>query len=867
MSAVQEQLFSRDAYWDSVKDETKWVLPPKDPELMDRFQKMIESIRRAPWKVVDVETTGLTPASEPVAVTRKELRFQADPRLRLRVISVLWPEGDRIRVESFDLDSLDECVQPHLFPDSKIWGNAVASACLTNVFIAHNAGFDLYWLRNREGRKTKPSKVLDTMLIARILAPKLPIGMIKLATDETVDAPIIQYFQDWVKQERSGWSLADISAALLRVVMPKHLQKPKNWVKYYLTNDHYRYAVDDVIRTYQVLAVLLRLAPKFIPVSLESPPLPILEAYDRECKKHPEMVRQEPQVWDLIPIREKGMPIDAEQVKIFVANQMQVVREAAEKVVALEPKLEPFKEALANWNQGASQQLVAALGKAFLQRGLRVKTTAKTGTFQIGEKDLRLVGAQNSEEAKALYTAWVELSKAKKTGKMALDVLAFSARSGDGRVHTLLGHGPATGRLSSAEPNVQQFPSLEAFRAIVSERLAGRATKTVCAVDYSALDMRVGAALAIRAQREIAEAEQSGMYYGQAIPEKLWVLIQKIYGMWRFDAGIGNRVAGTNPWDLGPSRKLPVYYRQAQEAYLGYLRQMQEQQAIRDEVPQEKRKEFWEKYRELQQKITMSRFAYRLCEVLIKAAENGSTDWSALRETFEMGLDVHTSTTLRMQGDDPKKLFQGLTGEALAKKQSEVKHQLDKKRKGGKVANLGLLYYMQSAGFRDYAASLFNIHWSLDEAETIRNNWLNSYPEVDLWATWTLLNPVEQVPFPDKTRRVGFRVESVYRAETLGGRVMYPLGLNAGLAYGDQGTGADILGDVVHTLATGHPRLYHSAINQVHDEMVFALDPSNATEDAATLGRIMDDCANRFLMPYGVPSACTPAIGEVWLKD
>lgn len=279
------------------------------------------------------------------------------------------------------------------------------------------------------------------------------------------------------------------------------------------------------------------------------------------------------------------------------------------------------------------------------------------------------------------------------------------------------------------------------------------------------------------------------------------------------------------------------------------------------------RSQYWDNYRRLKDSIARGQFACRLVEVLTNAILENTPDWSALRNVFNMKLDVHTATALRMQGKSPEKLFGGLTSVELEEAQKKAKHELGDARKGGKVANLGLLYYMQVKGFQTYAAKLFNIHWTVEETEGIRTSWLNSYPEIDLWALWTMLNPVSKEYVPDGSKRSGFRAEDAYKAETLGGRVMYPLGLNAGLAYGDQGTGADILGEVVHELRIKYPHLYACAINQVHDEMVFELPGEHAEAWANQLGEIMDECANRFLMPYGVPSACTPALADVWVKD
>lgn len=866
--AVQPQLFDAEAIWDAQGDIVPWVRVP-----LTRDFPLLGSIKRAPWKVVDVETTGLTPASQAVSVTKKALRQGDDPELRLRVVSVLWPEGGKIQKASFDMDVFRASAPQ--------WVEPICEAALTNVMIAHNAGFDAYWLQ--EYSSQEPSRILDTMLIGRILRPKLPAEQIKIAgialkpeeertpAETAVPEEVITHLLGMVQGERSGWALNDVAAALLYTVMPKELQKPGNWVHFYLGPDHYQYALDDVIRTYQILGVFLGLIPKGRDAADFMEELPILEAYEKACQVHPEMVRQEVQVKDLLPIRRKGVPVDVEQIHRFVEGQKSEVAQMAQQMVELEPSLVDFQEDLAGWNNGITEKLKKALGEIFIRHGLDVQQTDKTGSFKIGEKDLRLIGAENSESVKDLYSAWVHLNKAKKTGQMAQELLGYRDRAKDHRLHPLLSHGPATGRLSSSEPNSQQFPSLPDFRAIVRNTDTHQKFK-ICAVDYSALDMRVGAALAIRAQREIRESAQTGELYGRPLAPRMHKLLQ-VVAIAETECRAGGSATQV-PWSESKAKEgaglepLLRLHSRFQTRLADLDKALEEHMATKETLDsKEAKNRFWDIRRTMLESIQYGRFACRLVEIRIRGLKAGTPDWSALRDTFSLGVDVHTATALRMQGQDPNVVFAGLSGEAFEKAQKEAKHQLGDHRKAGKVANLGLLYYMQAKGFQAYAAKGFNIHWTLEEATAIRESWLNNHPEIDLWALWTALNPVGVVPVPDAKRYSKFRNEEVYRAETLGGRVMYPLGLNAGLAYGDQGTGADILGEVVHELRTKYPELYACAINQVHDEMVFELPEDYAESMTDQLGKVMDECANRFLMPYGVPSACTPALGDVWLKD
>src|SRR6202011_3104495 len=78
------------------------VVPWADPT-----SALLETIRTAPWKVVDIETTGLNPASPHLTFSGKDLRRWVNPALRVRVISVLFPTETGIHVKGFDLDRLN----------------------------------------------------------------------------------------------------------------------------------------------------------------------------------------------------------------------------------------------------------------------------------------------------------------------------------------------------------------------------------------------------------------------------------------------------------------------------------------------------------------------------------------------------------------------------------------------------------------------------------------------------------------------------------------------------------------------------------------------------------------------------------------
>lgn len=800
----------------------------------DATSALLSTIRRARWKICDIETTGLNPASSELDFSGKDLRRGVDPTLRVRVISVLFRTETGIHVKGFDLDRLS--------PSQK---RALAEAVLDGVFINHNAGFDLYWLRDIAKRKVLPKKVLDSMLIARALYPQQPLMLAKMVNDEEEDYQFRQVATEAFQKSRSGWSLADLALTVLRKLVDKAKQGPRNWAQPFLTTAEYNYATGDVITTYELLCALLGVQYGD----------DILEAYEAllltgEQDSDPEVVRavqtlklQEPQVLDVGFMRENGMPWSAEKAEAYVAEQWKKVAQLAEEMIKLEPELAKFRSALANAEAGVSRELKLAIGECFRRRGLVLETTEKTADPKIGEKDLRKAQAAINKDAAPLFEVWTSLQRAKKAGGMSREFTEYAKRSGDGRIHSNIGHGPATGRLSSSEPNVQQAPRDQGFRNAV----AAPPGYKIVASDYSALDMRVGSALAIRAQRQIREAFEGK----RTVENDVALAIRRVY---------------RNELQLAQCRRMEE---QAEKAFNDWKLKREEILGPYDpENGANKRKAYWDKYRKLGREALISRFRRCLSEVQERAKKAGTPEWGSLRDAFSIpGMDIHTWTALAMNGQDPVSIFVGKPNDIVVKELKNQKKILGPKRQGGKVGNLSLTYAMKDRGFQDSAASIHNIHWTLEEAGQIRVKWLASYVEMDLWHCWTELNPHSFVYVPDPDKGGKPVRKPVFGSRTLSGRLIYAFGLNAGLAYEDQSTGADILGTAMDRFHREFPEVFACLVNQVHDECVFLIPDEKVQEYTEIITRVMVEAAEKFLMVYGVHAEVSPAIGDVWIKD
>lgn len=1178
-------------------------------------QAAMDVIQGSFWASVDMEGTGLTDASDQVNLDKKQLKADASADVRMRTIQVRVPltgrGGERVNY-AFDLDRMK--------PGQV---EALANMVLSRpLFIAHNAGFDLYWLRRAGMWKVMPKMVLDTMLLTRLLDPKHVMARGALLEDiETSDdlaraTPAQKAAWKSLVGEASGTSLADVVLAYWGVVLDKTYQKPQNWTGL-LSFAHYDYAVDDVIWADRIACKLLGLDDDG----------DIYRAYLWHRANNARVRLLEPQVPELVELREHGMPINPSIGRRFADLKATEIRVRVAELIEIEPTLAPFRDTLADPDAGRSANLTKALATAFTSRGVALRYTAATAVAQVGEKDLRACRAAQNPESKPLFDAWVGLCRAKKTRSMALDVVGFSQRSDDGRIRALLSHGPITGRLAAAEPNCftgeteilttagwvrfdqlpkglpvaqyekgalsfveptayieqefsgnlvsnstrairllttpdhrcllispktgketvvtasqykdnfiqlhaanyvggpglplsdqelqflvaaqadgswragglsfnfyrprkierfaqlfgfvpqpspttvspsgnrrtrfhvpknhpltsiarqylgkekafgswvfqlsraqidlflaevpywdglfcrkgdqldyaticrqsadlvqalyamsdtrvrlvaheaenrlnqtwrvqgtphrnysyttnriqkevpytgkvycvsvpssyimvrhegavmitgqcQQWPRDQIFRAMcMSDILPGCATltltadettapffakvagrpvapgevveldtawlatmfvvdklvaawpdalklsfgailkaqfsHTIVASDFGALDVRVGAALAIRAQREILAIAQGTARAPAQLPEEVLDQIHEI----------GRTLKSSDP--AAVLREKSVRW----QASLDNVSAMRKKLEADYQSGDLTRKQYFKESGRLRSQDKLLRFSLRWAQCLLQAIPRGSMEYSALRDAFVADIDIHTFTGMKLVGRDPMKEFDGLSLPDRKALEKKLKKELGPRRQQGKIANLSLLYGMADAGFQEAAARGYDEHWTMEEAHDIRALWMDAYPEVELWHLWTEYQQLGVVYQPDSTSSTKKKRKGWWMATTLAGREIVALGLNAALSYQDQSTGADILGMIMHELKQAHAPIFDCAINQVHDEVVFAFPVDHDDEYLATVEAVMVGEANKLTMPYGVPCAVSPACGQIWIKD
>lgn len=1155
----------------------------------------LDIIGQAQWVSTDVETTGLTEASLPVALGNPEIKQGSSNFVRMRTIQVRVPtvmgrRGPRLNF-AFDTDRMGPALTQRVA--------RVILGC--RMFIAHNAGFDLYWLRRAEGRMTMPQLVVDSMLQTRCLRPELVlvrcdiISAIRHANEVSSATPQVQAAWKSLIGGSSGGSLADVVLAMFNVVVDKTYQKPNNWTGL-LGFAHYDYAIDDVYWADRIMCDLLG-------VDEEGD---LLQAYLSIRARRATVRLIEPQVPELVLLRERGMPLNTGIGRRFVNRKRIELAKVVDDLIALEPTLEPVRPLLANPDAGQTDELKKLLATAFEARGVTLRRTP-TGMPQVGEKDLRACRAVQMESSRPLFNAWVAVCRSKKTSAMALDVVGFAERGDDGRVRSLMSHGPVTGRLSASEPNCftgdteiltlggwvrfdllqqgvpvaqyekggitfalpteyvtraydghlihnqtraldlmttpghrclvvdpksgndkllpamafpddqqqvhagrygggaglpltsrdiqalvmaqavgswseddlvlnlehphhraraltlgfsdlsgalrasvpatevaraylgadlaygawllemsrdqldiflaevaqwtvrlpgsgkrkgystsckqsadmlqaayalsnirarvmaapggwrvtarpgpsntttstrhqtiveytgnvycvsvpsglilirragltmvtgqcQQWPRDQLFRAMcmsnlrpgcesmlvvvsaLNQKLVAAAfggevdvgdtvrvdsawfaalfaadkdvqekwdkadkaeletqidaqfTHKIIASDFGALDVRVGAALCIRSQREMLDVAAGKTVPGPVQPPEAVVSQLK---------AVAKLLTAADP--VAALAEKTADMRKNVVSLETQLQQLSDQL----DAGTLARKTYWDRRREIKEKLLSVKMGWRFAECLSLGAKRGEREYSALRDAFVADIDIHTFTGMKLAGRDPMAEFEGLSPGDRKKYESKLKKELGPRRQQGKIANLSLLYGMADLGFQEAAARGYDTHWTLDETHEIRSLWMDSYPEVELWHLWTECLQAGVVYVPEMGKEKPTRC-SWYMARTLSGRQIVAMGLNAALSYQDQSSGADILGLIMHDLHDNHRDVFDMSINQVHDEQVFETPVETAAENLVVIETCMVEQANSLTMPYGVPCAVSPAIGPLWIKD
>ena len=879
----------------------------------DRFKRLADS----PWKVVDMETTGRTPYSAPVRT-----KDPAAGRLRPRIVSATWTNADgTIESAAWDLDTMDAGERGQL-----------AKACLTETFIAHNAAFDLAWLHHQirdagltVTDKMWPKQVLCTLHLSRQLFPENRREL-RIAACNASD-----HRSEWIKarllkdrgMENWGNSLVDITYSLnlpWTDDLDKSYQKPANWVlNAPLSPGHFRYVQDDAILP---LVMVHRLATgqKALPLnSVKTKAELIIEAAtwlsanvdklkDIESMKtyfnvHHSAMRH------VVNVSAKGMPYDMRLSEKYKAGMVQKILLAVdgdpnqpEKYPGINdinyPHLAPLKDMLRDPQVGLNQELIEAWIRTFKQYDPQVRIP-KTGTgeYSLSAKDLRK-NRLDKTDAKPVYDLLNVIQKSKQATKMidnldnfvrrAIDKGNFTEAQGKldrglARLHPLLGFGPGTDRLSSNDPNAQNFPRDPNFRALVRAKPGHK----IISADYGQIELRIAAGLALRGQAEFnkmlkdpnhEEPTEIGKRSMRQL-KRLWSVLET-EGVPAADRVEGRMMEEEKYWDGALKNKLSSF--NGDDKSMDKLRDMS--------------------YQDIKDERDIRRLMIFATRIFRKRQEFDTDLYSALAIAFREGIDPHLFTGLAMAqnsgkdigGKDPLSVIRKAKNDDIAfakdfaasglpqvdekgdkismtPNADSLKKKFKVERNNAKAVNFGLLYGMTADTLHMTGVVTYGSDWSKEEAQAASDAWFGLYPELGFWQYMTILTPEwqGQGQVCKVNRRNGAAQAKVdgkelrsWRVESLFGRVYVREAFREALNYQDQGTGAHLVYRAFELM----PKVVReSLIDQIHDEILCEAKDEDVEKVLKGLVSSMEKAGKECLGEFNIPVEAEAEVGEVWL--
>jgi DNA polymerase I len=187
----------------------------------------------------------------------------------------------------------------------------------------------------------------------------------------------------------------------------------------------------------------------------------------------------------LLGLEEAGILLDVDYLK-------RMSEELGQEIASLEEEI--FKQAGERFNLGSPQQLGVVL---FEHMGLPVlKRTQKTKSYSTGAETLEELAVRGFPIAQSLLR-YRELTKLKSTYVDALPALVGP----DGRLHTRFNQAvAATGRLSSANPNLQNIPVRTELGQRIRKAFIAPPGHVLLVADYSQIELRILAHIAEEAE-------------------------------------------------------------------------------------------------------------------------------------------------------------------------------------------------------------------------------------------------------------------------------------------------------------------------------------------------------------------------------
>ena len=811
--------------------------------------------------VLDFETTALTPWSAEAhpgpnlvigdtGIHIKEYAGTINPRPRARILSIAIPDAGY--TAALDLDALSD--------DQK---HNLAEALTGAVWVGHNLQFDYQWMLTINPN-IKPARIIDTMLLVAACRPQADIEMQGVVAEHVLRGGTVEprkclaELQKKVieraemdktrsKEEDGGaMPLQALSLWLLDEDMEKSYQKPHNWMLDKLSLGHYDYVMGDVTAPGLIARRLMK-----IPDNASTAEL--LAAIDNHRGGQAYHVFEEA-IHALMRMQRTGIRWDLQAAQALDAELSKEAKDAADELAKIAPSLttpiviegkptkkNPFPDptqidvldVLTDPEKGMPTPVKKAIADALLQETGRSVAFSDAGNPVLDAKALAF------DFPGSRIVAALAAVNAPTQARSMLD--KFTCATVNERLHPLVSIKTKTGRTAAQEPSLQQVPRDPRFRAVFKAAPGNK----IIATDYSSIELRIAAALGVRAWREF-----------------------KSVIAW---------ATGANREDVNRPA-LPLYKNikwliknrndELDEALLTWL-----SDDTLVEVPDQ-----WQMVERPGRGAPISDIrAYKVSQLClwvsrIRKVSGGDEAKLPFIAAYKDGIDPHLLTAAAMEAQSGKLDTGGLLPSIWIRSQDqhELKKQMKKPRQAAKAVNFGSLYGQQATGLHRYGATSFGLDWAVEDAAMARDAWFALYPEIGLWHWMTQEAHKQKADILDPYNSNAFRLRDdtetgtgmVYWGTTLSGRPTVSSKTTGALSFQDQGTGAEIALEAIGRLPED---VRGMLVNFVHDELVLEVPEGRVDEVQAVVEKTMIEASDRYLLPFGVPTEVESAVDDFWV--
>lgn len=876
------------------KDGNGAVLPMATWDEAD-CRERLERYRRVAFFNISHGATGLTPFTDTRNQTRKDKTRGINPESRLRTFTVSYyhPEGGDLITDVWDLDYLPEALSyadfyAPFFGEGKTLMVEDAQNLLAWVYFAEVGVYTPMELSNggvkddllsRTAKKLGHTKILDLRMMSRVHCYDLNY---RYRSDK--DIFYKPYLFDKVLASRG----------------PKEAVADENCLADYmalspLIGEEVAHSVQDFRRNNAKMGRLLETIQPLKPgvrryldlmnrcqmayaaalLSGKEVGIPDLNAEWNEGRflevvghgletAHSFYARYgEGTVKTLARIHAKGLCMDVGKAH-RLADKLQADSETLLTETAERLRLSELKEKgymLLDRSVGNSDIVNEFWHALFLKVRPDAKfNMGKDGRPKFGSKELVQAGLDKGV-TEPLYRLVSTIQSGKTVIKTLHSLETYANREeGVDVLHPFLSVSASTDRLSAQQPTTQNFPRLPAFRSTLDAGL----NKVTVSADYSQMELRIAAALAIRSQQEAfsqlqQELSRKGsspvIAQSRGLERAMWVSLLKIFAIRDKEAlhrGIEKYQAESDT---------------LRRCLLDCIRSFGEEGAVYDFSRAAKTYGApIGSYQDLRDACDLTEMKVYAATLRLAQMETNKRYISKLRDVFAHGLDPHLITGVSMKTGDLSSFEYLNENRHLSK---EIRMQYADARNAAKAVNFGLIYGMNEESLYSSGVSSYGLDWTLDDAAKARRQFFQLYPELGFCQKLEILRPhvlydAHIAKGMDESRRLEQGVLRHYQVSSLTGRKYSVFTIQDALNYRNQGTGAHIIQDAMNRL----PEQTLSLVcNQIHDELVAEVPLGLEAEIGESLRACMIRAAEDVLAPYGVPVEVEIEIGDDWGVD